>query len=75
MTKIVEMLCDWNLETIVLRQQSQTFWFQHLFTLLKIVEDLKEIFCGLYVSIFTVLEMKTLRETFYIYFKITLILK
>lgn len=42
-------------------------------TLLKNVEDLKELLCGLYVSTFTILEIKTLRETFYIYSKITVI--
>lgn len=44
---------------IVLEQWVSNFWFQDPFTLLKLTEDFKELLlCGLYISIFTTLEIK-----------------
>lgn len=45
MAKIVEVLCDWKLENVVLRQQISNFLVSALLHL-KIAEDLKEISVG-----------------------------
>ena len=44
---------------------SQTFLSSDPFTILKIVEDLEKLLYGLYVSIFTTLEIKTEKFLFF----------